>query len=312
MLRTYSYFDVEANFRSIDLFNQEKNLATQFVKANPIINEQINCPACGSNNIAFFDTINDVDYKRCQNCYTIYIPVDEETINNYKSWEPILEYRKSKAFQDEATLNRSKVWQEFALWIHFRAYRYLKNTELNILDIGNKFIGLSNVIKNIEICRNYHLTQSIEQAEPANVFLYLDQLQCEASPYKSLHLLSNLMNEDSILILNMRNGSGFDILTLKGQINSIFPYEHSFLPSLKGLNYLFDRVGLDVLEVSTPGAMDVKYVIANKDKLSSEQLFLQYLFENSSKGILSEFQRFLQKSGTSSYTQIIARKKVNI
>lgn len=51
------------------------------------------------------------------------------------------------------------------------------------------------------------------------------------------------------------------------------------------------QTGFELLEFTTPGTFDLNYVKANKDGLAE-----------------ADFQRFIPKSGLSSYAQVIARR----
>ena len=111
------------------------------------------------------------------------------------------------------------------------------------------------------------------------------------------------------MILNARAGSGFDILTLRENNREIYPYEHILLPSVRGLTQLLQRNGYEVLEVTTPGVMDLKYVMESKERLGDRETFVRYFLEEASPLMLQEFQRFLQKGCLSSFICIIARKE---
>ena len=67
--------------------------------------------------------------------------------------------------------------------------------------------------------------------------------------------------------------------------------------------------GFEILEITTPGVMDVKYVLDSKDRLDDRENFVRYLLEESSQAMLQEFQRFLQKGCLSSFVCVIARKR---
>lgn len=144
----------------------------------------------------------------------------------------------------------------------------------------------------------------------ADLVLYLDQMQQELHPVERMRALRAGLKEDGLLILNTRAGSGFDIITLKEKNDRIYPYEHILLPSVKGLVAFLEQNGFEVLEITTPGVMDVKYVLDSKDGLDTRESFVGYLLEESSQSMLQEFQRFLQKACLSSFVCVIARKRL--
>ena len=146
-----------------------------------------------------------------------------------------------------------------------------------------------------------------EKIEKADVILYMNQLQHETNPTETLKELRKELKEDGVLILNTRLGSGFDILTLKGNMDSIFPYEHIMLPSRKGLEMILEEAGYELLEITTPGTRDMESVIRNKERIEESNFFVKYLLQTADKATMADFQQFLQKSGLSSFAQVVAR-----
>ena len=116
------------------------------------------------------------------------------------------------------------------------------------------------------------------------------------------------LDERSVRFTACWAGSGFDVITLKENNTRICPYEHVLLPSVKGMMKLLTDEGFEILEITTPGVMDVKYVMDDIDKLDGREEFVNHLLRNNSEATLQEFQRFLQKNCMSSYIRVIARK----
>lgn len=85
-------------------------------------------------------------------------------------------------------------------------------------------------------------------------------------------------------------------------------YESIFLPSTNGAETLLNKAGFNILEISTPGTLDIEHVLKNSDQLKPDDLFTKYLLTQTDRYVLAEFQRFLQKSGMSSHARIIAQK----
>ena len=171
------------------------------------------------------------------------------------------------------------------------------------------------IIKESSLCAEYNLRSSILRGDEntikdgaADIVFYLDQMQKDPNPVEKLSTIMNILSKNGLLFLGTRAGSGFDILTLKGKNEKIFPYEHITLPSVKGLTSMLEKVGLNVLEITTPGVMDVSYVLDSINHLDDREGFVKYLLEESDEGILHEFQRFLQKGCLSSFVRVVACK----
>ena len=320
MLRSFQY--TESSYLEQSMFgniyrDKEVSIARRFVKEHHIAdNMDKECPICGNKKTQYFYTKWKVDYLRCSQCRSIIAVCEENTVRQYHSNSDLVSLRLSDSYQNQAFENRKQVWEEFIEWLEVRTFRFLhRNKGLSIVDVGNRFREYSKLIRSSSFCGEYNLRRSALGKDEdtiltgrADLVLYLDQLQKETDPHGSILELSGYLKEDGILVLSTRAGSGFDIITLKENNDKIYPYEHILLPSVKGIIALLEQSGLEVLEITTPGVMDVKYVMDSLDKLDESEEFVHYLLEESGQGVLQEFQRFLQKSCLSSFVCVIARR----
>ena len=318
MLKAYDYAEIKSKKGSLKnkkLFNQEKILAQKYVLEHPTKLQECSCPVCGHEYTQYIFARWDVNYQFCNSCNSIFVPVEATTLEGYLAMPQMEELRSSDEYQEELEKRRADIWDEQIFWAEYRIYRYLrKNEHLDIIDYGNRNKGLSERFRNSKLCGQYELRDSIlsmntNKLEKADVLLYMNQLQHTLNPIEILSKLRDSIKDDGLLILNTRLGSGFDILTLKGGIDNIFPYEHVMLPSRKGLEKILDKAGYELLEITTPGTMDMEYVLENKERVDHSNFFVKYLLNNVDAGGLVDFQQFLQKSGLSSFAQVIARKR---
>ncbi len=318
MLKAYDYAEPVKNKIEIKdsvLFQREKQIAQNFVISNPIKYECHSCPICGSEHTKFIFERWDINYRYCDICKSIFVPVEQETLKKYLELKEIKELKTSKEYQKQASERRNSIWNDLVLWAEYRIFRYLgRNTELNIIDFGNKYEGFIDLFCKSKLIGNYELRNSFldlktNHIEQADVILYLNQLQHENDPIYSLSKIRESLLKDGLLILNTRLGSGFDILTLKGGTQDIFPYEHIMLPSKKGLEIILDRAGFELLEITTPGTRDMDIVMKHKERIEDSNFFIKYLIDIADVSTIADFQQFLQKSGLSSFAQVVARKR---
>ncbi|MBQ6567009.1 MAG: hypothetical protein IJL80_08120 [Treponema sp.] len=215
------------------------------------------------------------------------------------------------------TESRQEVWREFLEWVEVRTFRFLgRNRNLSIVDVGNRLMGLVKMTKESNICGRYELRDSICSAAcdkinigEADVVFYNDVIKTEFEPRKRLQEIKRCMKDDGLIFVGFRAGSGFDVITLKERNTRISPYEHILLPSVQGITKLLEDCGFDILEITAPGVMDVKYVLDDFDKLDEDDEFVRQLLTGYSETTLLEFQRFLQKNCMSSFVRVIARKQ---
>ncbi len=318
MLRAYDYAEPAGErgaLQDSQLFQREKQIAQNFVITHPLKTETEVCPVCGSRNTRFIFQRWDVNYRFCDDCDSIFVPIDPETCAEYLELPEMKELRCSDAYQSQAVQRRRGIWADFVMWAEYRTYRYLgRNTRLDLIDFGNKYTGYMELFQESKLCGRYELRNSLfplesPHIEQADVVLYLNQLQHECMPAESLKQIRRALKDDGILILNTRLGSGFDILTLKGGTDNIFPYEHIMLPSKRGLEIILDQAGFDLLEITTPGTRDMEAVLKNRERIEDTNFFVKYLLDNADGAVMADFQQFLQKSGLSSFAQVVAKKR---
>ncbi|MEY8283634.1 methyltransferase domain-containing protein [Lachnospiraceae bacterium 50-23] len=321
MLKAYDYAEISQEMTGLKnegLFRREKGIALKFVLDHMDIMRQGKCPICGSSHTRFIFSRWDIDYLFCNDCCSIFVPVEEDVIKEYLAIPEMNELRISSEYQEQAEQRRSEIWEELVMWAQYRTYRYLgRNTQLDVIDYGNRYTGSVERFRNSGMCRRYELRDSIlsirtERVETADVILYMNQLQHETDPVSTLQILKGNLKENGILILNTRLGSGFDILTLKGSMDSVFPYEHIMLPSRKGLEMMLDKAGFELLEITTPGTRDMESVLRNKERIEEGNFFVKYLLRTADRSVLADFQQFLQKSGLSSFAQVVAKARKQI
>lgn len=317
MLKAYDYSDKKTEPRSEEekqLFREEKKIAQKFVICHHEARENKSCPICGSDRTRFIFARWDVDYQFCEKCSSIYVPVKAETMQKYFQLEEMKSLRNSAKYQEYARLRRAGIWKDLIMWAEFRTYRYLgMNRGLGIIDYGNKYMGFVDLIRQSPMTGRYELKDSVlevntDSVEKADVLFYMNQLQHVIDPIGTLNQLQDNLKENGLLILNTRLGSGFDVLTLKGGADDIFPYEHVMLPSKKGLQLILEQAGFELLEITTPGTRDMDTVLQNKQRIEDSNFFIKYLLDNADRTILTDFQQFLQKSGMTSFAQVVAKR----
>lgn len=318
MLKSFEYSERKKDLKAHEknLINIEKTIAMQYVLEHPNKSNSTCCPICGKENNHYFFERWEVEYRFCKECGTVFVNVDEDTEKEYVKLPELVDFRNSSDYQEQEEKYRASSWDEIVTWLSFRTYRYLgRNNDLSILDFGNKYVGFSERIRCSKLCGGYELKESSlptvtdHISGKADLILYMNQIKHEVHPSERLMEFRELLSDDGLLVLSSRLGSGFDILTLKGGTESIFPYEHITLPSRKGLEILLTNCGYEILEITTPGTQDVDAVFNNRNKVDPNNYFVRCLLESADERTKSDFQQFLQKSCLSSFAQVIAKKR---
>ena len=114
-----------------------------------------------------------------------------------------------------------------------------------------------------------------------------------------------------MLFFTTKTISGFDLQMLWDKTPYIFVPEHLNLLSIDGLNLLIERSGFGLIELSTPGQLDVELVqlAAKEDPSIKLPSFVSYLLNHRDAEAKEDFQEFLQKHRLSSHVRVAAVKK---
>ena len=134
------------------------------------------------------------------------------------------------------------------------------------------------------------------------------------SPIDVMRSCYSKLNKDGLLMISTQNGEGFDFKILKDKTENITPPEHIQYFNSTSIKILLERVGFEVIDISTPGILDVSIIKKqHKEKgleLKSNNEFLNFIYSLNDEKIEKNFQKFLQDSNLSSHMLVFARKKV--
>ena len=318
MLTAYNYYEpeeesrVQKGMKENPYFEQELRIAEQFSRNHFKHSVRSKCVVCGGQLSAFYEKWG-IRYLRCEDCCSIVADVEENDIDAYTQLDELKAIRLSNQYQEDGIINRQMRWEELLEWLKFRTFRYCgKNSDFAVLDYGTRWQGSVHLFQETDFCKSYQLRDSIlndvvkisDADKPVDVILALDYLQQKIRPVPFFREVYSNLKKDGLFVLGVKVGSGFDILALRENNKNIFPYEHILMPSREGISILLAQTGFELLEFTTPGTFDLNYVKANQDGLADDDYFMK----TATPSAEANFQRFIQKSGLSSYAQIIARR----
>lgn len=143
-----------------------------------------------------------------------------------------------------------------------------------------------------------------------HVISAFEKLEHQHAPQTFLEGLRDRLVPGGLLFLTTRTCSGFDLQMLWDKAAYIYVPEHLNLLSIPGLEALLQRSGLELVELSTPGQLDVELVLqaAAADPSIVLPPFFQTLLADRGALAHRDFQAFLQKHRLSSHVRIAARR----
>ena len=106
--------------------------------------------------------------------------------------------------------------------------------------------------------------------------------------------LKKITNTGGFILFTTLTYSGFDLLTLGENSNSISPPHHINFMSIEGIKKILDSNNLKEISITTPGKLDLDLVI-NKMNDSNDLIlpeFIRYLIERRDEKVHKKFQEF--------------------
>lgn len=145
---------------------------------------------------------------------------------------------------------------------------------------------------------------------PVQAAVLLESLDRVDDPVALLHGVREPLEDGGLLFVTALVCSGFDFAVLGLRNLYLYPPDRANCFSLEGLSTLMSRAGFALLEVSTPGVLDVEVVLAH---LRLDPSLPLSMFErqvvNADAETRAAFQAFLQQQGLSSFARLVARKE---
>ncbi|MBF0419901.1 MAG: class I SAM-dependent methyltransferase [Magnetococcales bacterium] len=162
--------------------------------------------------------------------------------------------------------------------------------------------------------KGFHVVEDIAEnvvdyREYADLVVCFEVLEHVFEPVSFIKTLAGLARSGGHIFVSTLCVDGFDIQTLWETSNSIFPPHHINFMSIAGFRRLFERAGLQVVSISTPGVLDVDIVrnaYRKNPEFFSVNRFVHQLMADDGRAVA--FQKFLSDNGLSSHAWIVAKK----
>ena len=292
------------------------------------------CPACGADDPAPAFAKWDFEYVSCPGCRTLYMSPRPspavmgayyETSENYEYWAKHI----FPASQDARREKVSRPWLE-------RIVGYCERHDVprgTLVEVGPGFgtfaalAGDSGSFERvIAVEANPDMAEAsralgvevvarpVEEAAAelpsADVVCAFEVVEHLFEPRAFVRECARLLRPGGLLVLSCPNGLGFDVALLGPTSLAVDP-EHVNLFNPESIGGMVESCGFGVLEVSTPGRLDVEFahdaVAAGRHPVP-EDPFLRRLLVEEYDRLRAPFQRFLAENGLSSHMWLAARR----
>ncbi|MEO1351913.1 MAG: class I SAM-dependent methyltransferase [Cyanobacteria bacterium J06635_15] len=291
--------------------------------------EPINCPACGSLGNPSFQK-SSFDYALCPQCLTLFVTPrpKAEAFSRYYTEAPSVEFWATTFYRVTAEARREKIWKPKAQMVYdaLQQYDALHHT---VIDIGGGYgifaEEMSALIQNpvtviepspklAEACRSRKLAvvekflESIEEEDLPDgpkAFVSFELFEHLHNPTAFLKSLKHLMHPGDLFTLTTLSGSGVDIQVLWQDSKSIAPPHHLNFFNPHSIQMLLQKIGFEVLSVSTPGKLDIDILVNNQSKIKDR--FWRTFLMQADTSTKSKWQNLIAASGWSSHMMVSCR-----
>ena len=322
----------EEEIRPVEIFDEYLRLArkdtlTYFGDAQRVSSD---CPACEKKgSLAFVK--HGFSYEVCPDCYSLFVnprPV-ESAFSKYYTESPSSKYWASTFYKETAEARREKLWKPKARLICETLARYGAN-QYTLIDVGGGFGLFAEEIRDLtskvpfviepaphlaQVCREKSIPvieKFLEQVEAedlplgSKVFVSFELFEHLHNPASFIKRLKVLMESGDFFIFTTLSGTGVDIQVLWEESKSVTPPHHLNFLNPRSIEILFARLGLEVLEVTTPGKLDVDILVNNQSLIKDK--FWQTFIANASEAVKEQWQVMISESGWSSHMMVVCRK----
>jgi SAM-dependent methyltransferase len=323
---------IEEDIRPKLIFDEYLRLAKIDTKVffGNVLRESIPCPACGSIGKPSFSK-DGFDYELCPDCDTLFVtprPINE-AFNSYYSNAPSTEYWATTFYKATANARREKIWKPKAKLIHQIIKRFGDENE-EVVDIGGGYGLFAEEMyslfgkKTTVIEPGFHLANSCREkginviekfledvkesdlSQGSKIFVSFELFEHLHSPEDFLKQLFKLMQPGDLFVFTTLSGTGVDIQALWEDSKSISTPHHLNFLNPYSVKVLIEKIGLKVLEISTPGKLDIDILSSNRNLIKDR--FLKTFVKYASDSEKLAWQETISDSGWSSHMMICCQK----
>ena len=326
----------EFDIRPQDLFNRYLALArddSARLLAQRVTFVTVVCPACGETHQPPGLEKLGYTYVMCEACGTLYLsprPSPEQLDAFYRDAESV-KFWSTHFYKETMEARREKLFRPRAQLVSELLTRSTVQDDMTFVDIGagygifleevqrlGKFQRVMGIEPNPEmadICRQrgFPIVQkpleAVQAGEvQADVATAFEVLEHVFDPLEFLTAARRVLKPNGILLFTTLTVSGFDIQVLWEHSKSIFPPHHINFISVEVMGRLVQRAGLTLVELSTPGQLDVDIVantVAENPQISLPR-FVAYLLKMRDSNTRQALQEFLRLHRLSSHIRVVA------
>ncbi|MCR4322386.1 MAG: class I SAM-dependent methyltransferase [Candidatus Brocadiaceae bacterium] len=306
----------------------EIDITTHFMESSSLVD--VACPGCGKKANQDIYKKMKMNFKLCSKCGTYYVsprPDPQSLEKFYRLSNACIFWRKESLNLPESKLNN--LFSPRINWILELSDEFLHGTSL-LMDFETKYPFFIKQVHKQKIFNSVITFKPKVYEQSAllpdgmlteynienyygrtNVITAFESLERMFDPGELFSIANKCCPPGGLLLITTASGSGFEYQVLGEKAPNINPINRMNLLSLEVLSERVESAGFEIIELSTPGRLDVesvRNVVKESDDVQIHP-FWKYLFKYRTEETWQSLQDFLQVNRLSSHIRIAALKK---
>jgi SAM-dependent methyltransferase len=249
-----------------------------------------------------------------------------EAFSRYYRDSESARYWASTFYRETAEARREKLWKPKSRMVH----DLLGDGAHTLLDIGGGYGIFAEEYRRLsgrpvtviepgpalaDVCRGRGLAvveRFLEAVQPADLppgpraFVSFELFEHLHDPEAFCRHLFGLMAPGDRFLFTTLSGTGADIQALWQDSKSVSPPHHLNFLNPRSVRLLLERVGFEVVRVTTPGQLDVD-ILANAREAIKDRFWRTFVAQ-ADEGQRSAMQAFLAAHGLSSHMMVLCQR----
>ena len=289
--------------------------------------QEASCPVNGERGVQKTFSKMGMDYQISQSLGNIYLSPrpDLDLLNAFYRESSARKFWLTELWSQTREARDKKIIIPQLEWAHGFIAQYCAGNKLKMAEFLPNYWGYCLMAGKVFPEANYNLIDTLfdpafakdcglEVADSAEndsldaVFLF-ESLDRSPDPSTLLKTVKQALKPGGLCFLTCLLSSGFEVQVLGKESEIFVPPERMNLLSYEGMMMLIKKTGgLEVLEFSTPGVLDIPNVIKKLDQIENVAFF-NYIFRlRHDSGLVGSFQDFLQLHRLGTFGRLVLRK----
>jgi Methyltransferase domain len=288
------------------------------------------CPACGGTGSDAF-TKSGFSYALCPDCDTLFVTPrpDRAAFDAYYRDAPSTRFWATVFYKATEAARREKIWKPKVRLVAEKIDTF--GGGRHVVDIGGGYGTFAEELLALpgfsvtvvepsvhlaRVCREKGLPvveRFLEELTPGDLaagpktYVSFELFEHLHEPVLFLEVLARLMGPEDMFVFTTLSGTGLDIQVLWEKSQSVAPPHHLNFINPESAHRLLNRCGMDVLEVTTPGQLDIDILQNNIADVTDR--FWRAFLQRSDEAAKARMQRYLAENLLSSHMMVVARRQ---